>query len=175
MKVLKWLAIAGAVVTVGGAVFIFSRPAAAKAAGAKAFRVSADCTSIEIVDEEAAKSALIAAGTIAFKGESQSAMELIVLGLGYAIPQCPINDYVKISGIPGVPIGITIGEIRSIVGDKTVAELMELAAQGGLPGVPGMVGASPEAVIGTDGSVQQLAPRNPVNAILAFVTGGDYP
>lgn len=168
MKIWKALAIAGAVITVGGAVFIFSRPAAAKAAGAKAFKVTADCTTVEIVDEEAAKSALMAAGTIAFKGLDQPAMELIVSALGYAIPQCPINDYMKISGVPGVPFGVTIGELRQIVGDKSIGEIQELAAKGELPGVPGLEGVGPP---GSD----QVADRNPVSAILAFVTGGDYP
>lgn len=164
MKVLKFLAIAGAVITIGGAVFIFSRPAAARAAGAKAFKVSADCTSVEIVDEEEAKAALTSAATIAFQGMDGKAIDLIVRALGFAIPQCPINDYMKISGIPGVPFGVTIGELRAIVGDRTVQEVADLAAQGQLPGVPGMVGASPDA-----------PPRNPISAILAFTTGGDYP
>lgn len=159
----KGLAIAGAVLTVGTAVFVFSRPAAAKAAGAKAFKVSDDCKSVEIIDEEAAKSALIAAATIAFKGMDQPAIELIVSALGYAIPQCPINDYMKITGIPGVPFGLTIGEVRAIVGTKTVAEVQELAAQGGLP-MP--MGVSPDS---------PSIPQNPVNALLAWTTGGDYP
>lgn len=163
MRLWKFLAVAGAVITVGGAVFIFSRPAAAKAAGAKAFKVSADCTLVEVVDEEAAKSALISAATIAFKGMDQSAMDLIVRALGYAIPQCPINDYLKIKGIPGVPFGVTIAEVRAIVGTKTVAEVQELAAQGGLP-LP--LGVSPD---------NPTIARNPINALLAWTTGGDYP
>ena len=161
-----WLKVAlglTAAATIGTAVFVFSRPAAAKAAGAKGFKVSADCTSVEIIDEEAAKAALTAAATIAFKGMDGRADELLVRALGFAIPQCPINDYMKITGIPGVPFGVTIGEVRAIVGTKTVEEVQELAAQGGLP-MP--MGVSPD---------NPTPPQNPVNAILAFVTGGDYP
>lgn len=163
MKILKTLAIVGAVVTVGTAVFVFSRPAAAKAAGAKGFKVDAKCTLVEIVDEEQAKAALTAAATIAFQGMDGRADELLVRALGFAIPQCPINDYMKITGIPGVPFGVTIGEIKAIVGTRTVGEIAELAAQGGLP-MP--VGVSPD---------NPTPPQNPVNAILGFVTGGDYP
>lgn len=163
MKLWKAIALGGALLGIGGSIYLFSRPAAAAAAGKRAFKVSADCTSVQIVDEEAAKQALVAAAMVHFHGLDQPAMELIVLALGTAIPQCPINDYMKISGVPGVPFGVTIGELRAIVGDKTLEQVQELAAQGGLP-MP--MGISPES---------PTAPRNPVSAILAWTTGGDYP
>lgn len=164
MKIWTFLAVAGAVVTVGGAVFLFTRDAAAASAGRKAFKVSADCTSVEIVDEEAAKEALVAGATANFQNMQQRAIDLIILALGVAIrdSKCPVNDYMKLVGIPGIAIDPTIGMIRAIVGDRTLEEVQELAAKGELPGIPGLDAASPDA-------------RNPVSAILAWTTGGDYP
>lgn len=167
MKLWGWLAVVGAVVTVGGAVFIFSREAVAKEAGKKAFRVNAECTEVEVIDEEAAKQALVAAATLHFRGMDQHAIDLIVRALGQAIPQCPINDYMKISGIPGVPFGVTVGQVRAIVGDKTLEEVQDLAAQGGLPGIPGLEGAA----VGPPGS-DQASDINPVVALLAWLLGG---
>ncbi len=179
MKLWKFLGIAGAVLTVGAGVFFFTRPAAAAAAGRKAFKVDAKCENVEIVDEEAAKEALTAAAMVHFQGLSQKAIDLIVLALGQAMPQCPINDYLKITGIPGVPFGITIGQIRAIVGDMTLEQVQEMAAKGELPGIPGMVGSSGSEELPNQPGYGQAhnggGLRNPVAAILAWTTGGDYP
>lgn len=166
MKLWKFLAVAGAVVSVGGVVFLFTRDAAAASAGRKAFKVAADCSSVEIVDIEAAKEAIINGATANFHGMDQKAIDLIVLALGVAIRDsgCPVPDHMKVIGIPGVAIDPTIGMIRAIVGDRTLAEVKELAEKGELPGVPGLDAASAEGL-----------PRNPVSAILAWTTGGDYP
>jgi hypothetical protein len=154
----KALAVVGAVVTVGSTVFLVSRPAAAAAAGKKAFKVSPDCLTVEIVDEEAGRAALTAAATISFRSMSERADLLLLRVLSYALNPCVPTDDMKITGIPGVPIGVTVGEIKAIIGNRTVEEVGELAAQGGLA-LPGLEGAGE---------------RNPVNAILAWTTGGDY-
>lgn len=173
MKIWTFLAVAGAVVTVGGAVFLFTRDAAAASAGRKGFKVSADCTSVEVVDEDAAKEALIAGATANFHGMDQKAIDLIILALGVAIrdSHCPVNDYMRVSGIPGVPLPMTIGQIRAIVGDRTLEEVQELAAKGELPGVPGFDAASDPLYMD---SVEPTH-ANPVSAILAWTTGGEYP
>lgn len=147
-----------AVAMVGTAVFLYTRPAAAAAAGKKAFKVSPDCLSVTVIDEVEGQKALEAAATISFRSMSERADLLLLRVVSYAT-SCPVSDDMKISGLPGVPFGITIGQIKAIIGDRTVEEVAELAAQGGLP-LPGLEGA------GLD--------MNPVNAILAYITGGEY-
>lgn len=131
MKIWKFLAIAGAVVTVGGAVFIFSRPAAAAAAGKRAFKVSADCLDVEVVSEDDAKSALQSAAIAAFRSTDELAINFIRRAISIAT-SCPVSDAMKIRGVPGYPLPITVGALASIVGQRSVGEIKDLIASGGV-------------------------------------------
>lgn len=157
---------AGAVITLGGTVFLLSRPAAAREAGRQAFVTDYPCTTVTIVDEEAAKTALMNAVGLAYKGMDKRADELLVGALKWALgDRCPVTDALVIKGIPGVPFKLSIGQIKAVLGDRTVQEIADMAAKGEIPGFEMPVGAS-EA--GT-------TPRHPIAAMLAWLTGGEYP
>lgn len=117
---------------IGAAVFLGTRKAAAADAGKKAFKVDAGCTKIEVVDADAAKSALQAAAMAEFRGRDEPARDYatrvaaIVLG-------CKPSSGTMISGVPGQG-GISWGSVLSKLGDRSVGSLMgELggAMQGG--------------------------------------------
>lgn len=115
---------------IGAAVFLGTRKASAAASGKKAFRVDAGCTKVETIDQDAAKSAVQAAAMAEFRGKDEPAIDylgrVIVIVIG-----CTPSDATMFVGLPGSAGGLSWGSIRSMVGNRTVAELAELAASGG--------------------------------------------
>ena len=116
-----------AVGLVGAGVFLFSREAAAKSGAQKAFVVDPNCGSILVVDEAAAKKAVIAASIVAAPTPDSSAIAALRKILSIMFPGCDWeNPLPGLTFVRGNGQSMTWKDIETIVGDKTVLELKEL-------------------------------------------------
>lgn len=116
---------------VGTAVFLGTRKASAAAAGAKAFRVDADCRKVETLDLDAAKAAVQAAAMAEFRGQDEKAIDFAYRVVSLVIG-CRPSNLTMFVGLPGTVGGISWESVKSQIGDRTVAELAQLAASGGV-------------------------------------------
>lgn len=123
MKVWHVAVAATAVAVVGGAVFLFSRPAAARDAGLRAFEVSADCKSVRVIDPKAAEDALRAAGIAVFRGMDMPAMEFLRKAIKL-VTNCEATDDMMVDGFPGQPAAVSVGTIASIFGDDSIEQVL---------------------------------------------------
>lgn len=137
----------GLAVGIGAAVFFGTRKAAAADAGAKAFRVDPGCKKVETLDLDAAKAAVQAAVMAELRSKDEKAIDFLERTIKLVIG-CTPTDETMFVGLPGSAGGLSWGSLRTMVGDRTVAELAQLAAEGGLQMAvqPGREGA-PVSVI----------------------------
>lgn len=128
-----WQLLVGGVLVagVGAAVFFATRRAAAADAGKRAFRVDAGCTKVETLDVDAAKAAVNAAALAEFRSKDERAIDFFARVVKIVIG-CTPNDATMFVGVPGVGGGLSWGSLRSMVGDKTVAEIGTEIAAGGM-------------------------------------------
>lgn len=145
---------------VGAAVFLGSRKAAAQDAAKKAFKVSDDCTTVELVDPKAAQDAIMAAGIIELRGTDEPAIDLAERIFNTMLAPCTIGltTVFKAQGktVPWIVVKI-------LIGNKTVAELRD-AYQNGTLELP--VGA---------GEGQEPPDIDAVKSLLALVLGEPKP
>lgn len=136
---------------VGTVVFFGSRKAAAASSAKKAFLVSDDCKRIEMVDRDAAESALIAAATVSFRSMDEPAGDLLDRVLGTMFPQCKIeNDLVfvvpsSIGITAGQNVEVPLGLMKLALHGKTVGDIKTMAESGNMPGGLSLEGASAPA------------------------------
>lgn len=112
--------------------FLLTRKAAAKAKAKEAFTVDGNCGGILVLDEEKAKSALLAAAIAVAPTPDSSAIATLRQILAFMFPQCvwePVPpDRTFIHGAQS----LKWSDIEALVGDRTVAELRELLESSGL-------------------------------------------
>lgn len=141
MKIWK-LAILGTVVTAAGAaVFLGSRKAAAAEASTKGFKVSADCKSIEIVNEGEAQAAVTAAALASFRDMDEPASDLLDRALDIMFAKCaPLggDTQVKAKNYPAVSLAV----VRTALAGQSVGDVADAAKSGNFE----LVGAAGEAL-----------------------------
>lgn len=130
---LGWILLGTVVVVTGGAIAFFSSTRAAAASKAlEGFKVAPDCSTIEVIDQAKAEASMRDAAIVSFSSMDEPAMDLLMRMLDTAFPQCkPIQDSAVFS-MPG-QVPASIGTIRLLIGDRTVAEVKDmLTAAGGI-------------------------------------------
>lgn len=140
MKLWHILAGLGVAGTIGVAVFFSSRKAVAADKAGSAFLVSIDCNTIEVIDMKGAEEAVIAAALAVRPSMGTPAIAAIIAICTVVFPAC---DWLDIP--PNRVFKTADGEmgwaaIEIAVGDMTLGELADKAAEGGF-GVPGMQSA----------------------------------
>lgn len=122
-----------AIGVVGGVVFFATREAKAQEAASKAFKVSPDCKTIEVIDMAEAKLAVEAAAVASFRGTGELARDFIDRAFGILtrdFPQCPKplpgETIIKVQGQMPMPIAA----VRAVIGDRTLDELKTMVESG---------------------------------------------
>jgi hypothetical protein len=127
MKTSSLILGATAVFGVTAAIFIFSRPAAARDKARKAFTVDMDCGSILVLDEELAKGAFVAAAIAVAPTPDSSAIEALKAICSFMFPQCDwTNPPDGRTFVRGNGQHITWGDLKSAVGERTVADVKSI-------------------------------------------------
>lgn len=122
-----------AAVGIGVAVFLGTREAKARETAKKAFKVNADCSVIEVVDEAAFQDAAQAAAIAAYEGMDEQADAMFDRVVGVLLknfPQCPARlDGLTVVKIPNqMPVPISV--VRALITGKTVGQLKDDVASG---------------------------------------------
>lgn len=110
-----------------GAVFFFTRTAAAASKAKTAFAVDPNCGSFLVVDEEQAKGSLIAAALAVSPAPTARAIDALKAILTKMFPQCDWNDPPDGRTFIRGAQHLTWKDIESAVGERTVAEVREIA------------------------------------------------
>jgi len=148
-----------AAVGIGVVAFFSTRKAAAASAGAVAFQVNADCSTIAVVDEAAAKGAATAAALVVRPLPGDDALDAATQLLAIAVPQCDWLFVPDDRTFVHRGSRYTWAEVRGLLEGKTVGELTD------------MVGAGPAFVSsGVPLLVQWLLTSRPEPAVGGFAT-----
>lgn len=129
---------------VGAAVFLGSRKAAAQDAAKKAFKVSDDCTTVELIDPKAAQDAIMAAGILELRGTDEPAVDFAERIFNTMLAPCTIGaTTVFVAQGKTVPWLI----VKILLGNKSVAEVRDAYQNGtlDLPVGAGTGDAPPDA------------------------------
>lgn len=110
-----------------GAVFFFTREAAAASKAKTAFAVDPDCGSFLVVNEEQAKGALIAATLAVSPAPTARAIDALKAILTKMFPQCDWNDPPDGRTFVRGAQHLTWKDIESAVDERTVAEVRAIA------------------------------------------------
>ncbi len=113
----------------GAVVFLSTREAAAQDAAKEAFKVSPDCSTIELIDENRARDAIIAAGISVLPSDDDMAIDVAEKMFKVLWPQCTlgITTVFKARG-QSVPwglvmlglVGKTVGQVKKGIEDGTI-------------------------------------------------------
>lgn len=136
---LGWILLGTAIVgTIGVVAFLSSARAAAAELAAEGFIVADDCSTIEVVDQDAATTALQKAAISIFPSMNDPAVGFLDACLARMFPQCAdrlremsiVFQHDKSTASVTVPLGV----IRLYLHDKTVGDVRELLEKGDLEG-----------------------------------------
>lgn len=115
---------------IGTAAFFLSGKAAAATAATQAFQISADCSTITIVDEAAAKGAATAAALVVRPLPSDPALEAAIEALAIAMPQCDWNEIPDDRTFVHRGTRYTWAQLSALLEGKTVGDLTGLVGAG---------------------------------------------
>lgn len=131
-----------AAVGIGLTVFLGTRTASAQDNARKGFNITPDCSTITLIDPEAAKAAVIDAGTIGLRGMDEPASDLAKRIFATMFPGCELGiTTVFVVGDQKIQWGM----VAIAIAGKTVGEVIDMAKNGEIDLPVGSSGTVPTA------------------------------